>query len=75
MGISYNLIKFLTSSGSGIPGKSAYQVAVDNGYTGNTTEWLTSLKGYDGDSSGGNIDGGNPGSDFTGIIKIDAGGI
>jgi hypothetical protein len=28
-----------------ISGKSAYQVALDNGYTGTETEWLTSLKG------------------------------
>jgi hypothetical protein len=30
---------------SGTPGKSAYEVAVDNGYTGTVTQWLASLVG------------------------------
>ena len=29
----------------GEPGKSAYEIAVQNGYTGTETEWLASLKG------------------------------
>lgn len=29
----------------GVPGKSAYEVAVDNGYTGTVTAWLASLVG------------------------------
>ena len=29
----------------GINGKSAYEVALDNGYTGTESEWLISLKG------------------------------
>lgn len=33
-----------TSSGSG--GKSAYEIAVENGFVGTVTEWLESLKGY-----------------------------
>lgn len=32
----------------GDPGKSAYQIAVKNGYTGTETEWLQSLHGFDG---------------------------
>lgn len=39
---------------TGVPGqngKSAYEIAVDNGYHGSETEWLTSLKGKDGSSS------------------------
>lgn len=32
----------------GANGKSAYQIAVDNGFTGTETEWLASLKGADG---------------------------
>ena len=35
--------------GSGIAGKSAYEIAVDNGFIGTETEWLKSLKGSDGD--------------------------
>ena len=31
-----------------IPGKSAYEVAVDNGFVGTEEEWLTSLKGEQG---------------------------
>jgi hypothetical protein len=31
-------------------GKSAYQIAVDNGFTGTETQWLASLKGDKGDT-------------------------
>ncbi len=34
----------------GINGKSAYQIAVDNGYVGTELEWLESLKCKDGNS-------------------------
>lgn len=34
---------------TGADGKSAYQVAVDNGYIGTETEWLASLKGDTGE--------------------------
>ena len=34
--------------GSGTAGKSAYEIAVDNGFVGTETEWLESLKGVDG---------------------------
>lgn len=33
---------------NGADGKSAYQLAVDNGFTGTEEEWLASLKGNDG---------------------------
>lgn len=36
----------------GEDGKSAYQVAVDNGYSGTEAQWLASLKGADGVSLG-----------------------
>lgn len=51
-------------SGSGTPGadgKSAYQVAVDNGFVGTESAWLLSLIGADG---GQGIQG-NPGSDAS----------
>lgn len=35
----------------GLPGKSAYQVAVDNGFEGTEDEWLASLVGDDGKSA------------------------
>ena len=34
--------------GSGAAGKSAYEIAVDNGFVGTETEWLESLKGKQG---------------------------
>ena len=34
--------------GSGTAGKSAYEIAVDNGFVGTETEWLESLKGAEG---------------------------
>ena len=37
-----------TNGTDGQDGKSAYQIAVDNGYTGTETEWLASLKGSGG---------------------------
>ncbi len=37
---------------SGSDGKSAYQLAVDNGYSGTITEWLASLKGDSGNLNG-----------------------
>ena len=65
----------------GADGKSAYQVAVDNGFTGTEAEWLDSLKGADGvngtDGTNG-IDGtnGTDGNDGVGIenISIDTDG-
>lgn len=35
--------------GTGKDGKSAYEIAVENGYTGTVKEWLGSLKGERGD--------------------------
>lgn len=37
------------SGGGGAEGKSAYEVAVDNGFEGTEEEWLESLKGKPGD--------------------------
>ena len=37
-----------SGGGSGTAGKSAYEIAVDNGFVGTETEWLESLKGADG---------------------------
>ena len=36
--------------GAGTAGKSAYEIAVDNGFVGTETEWLESLKGEKGTS-------------------------
>ena len=40
----------LIGGGSGAAGKSAYEIAVDNGFVGTETEWLESLKGEAGRS-------------------------
>jgi hypothetical protein len=42
--------RVLEGSGGGTAGKSAYEIAVDNGFVGTETEWLESLKGPDGDN-------------------------
>lgn len=50
---------------AGIDGKSAYQIAVDEGFVGSETEWLASLKGDKGDTGakGDKGDQGLPGAD------------
>ena len=35
---------------SGADGKSAYEIALDNGFVGSQSEWLASLKGDKGDT-------------------------
>lgn len=43
----------ISGSGSGediVDGKSAYEIAVDNGFVGTEAEWLVSLKGNPGDN-------------------------
>lgn len=47
---------------AGADGRSAYEVAVDNGFSGTETEWLASLKGEKGDKG----DKGEPGAPGTG---------
>lgn len=51
--------------GGGGNGKSAYEVAVDNGFEGSEEEWLESLKGPKGDTGqpGKDGDAGPPGKD------------
>lgn len=68
----------------GDDGKSAYEVAVENGYVGSETDWLASLKGADGqDGAKGDdgdsayqvwLDAGNTGSvqDYLDSLKGDA---
>lgn len=50
---------------SGADGKSAYQIAIDNGFVGSQSEWLASLKGATGASGAPGKDGasGSPGAD------------
>lgn len=48
----------------GVDGKSAYDLAVDNGFTGTEEEWLVSLKGKDGSAGSGT------GGDFS--LSVDS---
>lgn len=58
----------------GVDGKSAYQIAVDEGFNGTVSEWLNSLKGEKGDTGAQGIQGvqgvpgvkGDPGADGFG---------
>lgn len=43
-----NIENNATEAIQGKDGKSAYEIAVENGYTGTEKEWLASLKGQDG---------------------------
>src|SRR5690606_35956089 len=50
-------ITVIQGGGSGQDGKSAYEVAVENGYAGSETDWLASLKGADGQDGTNGADG------------------
>lgn len=64
----------LRSGASGGSGKSAYDIAVDNGFDGDEKEWLESLKGKDGDNGDNGDDGddGDDGKDAPTIAKVKA---
>ena len=69
------LRKLLVNGGGGgtsTAGKSAYQIAVDNGFVGTESEWLASLKGTDGTNGINGINGlqGPPGPPGTGGSDI-----
>ncbi len=57
--------KIISESGNGINGKdgenglSAFELAVQNGFTGTLAEWLNSLKGADGINGANGVDGKN----------------
>ena len=40
-----NVVEVIYTGKQGIPGKSAYAIAVENGFSGTEEEWLLSLKG------------------------------
>lgn len=44
------MIEILKGGVPGRPGKSAYEIAVENGFVGTEQEWLESLQGEDGDA-------------------------
>lgn len=59
------LVVFLTSCSPLIRGKSAYEIAVDNGFTGTEKEWLLSLKGESGTNGTAGRDGVNFNDGYT----------
>jgi hypothetical protein len=78
------LAEALAQTGTGLPGKSAYDIAVLNGFVGTEAAWLLSLKGKDGlpgaDGAkgadglpGAKGDTGLPGADGTPGVKGDTG--
>lgn len=65
----HDLIDVAGSPGEkGDAGKSAYQIAVDNGFKGTEQEWLASLKGAKGDP-GNDGDKGDDGVSVTDIAS------
>lgn len=62
--IKEEIAKELTVGAKGEDGKSAYQIALDEGFEGSETDWLASLKGKDG-KDGINGTDGKPGKDGT----------
>lgn len=62
-------IEELKSGGTqGPPGKSAYEIAVENGFEGTEQEWLESLKGQDGKD-------GTDGKDGVSVVGATSDGI
>jgi hypothetical protein len=66
----------------GTASKSAYVIAVENGFTGTESQWLASLVGAEGAAGSdgadgapyGNIDGGKANTNFGGTITVVQGG-
>ncbi len=61
----YSKEPYFVSGSGGADGKSAYEIAVDNGFDGTEEEWLESLKGADGKDGRDGVNGtdGTNGSD------------
>src|SRR5690625_501253 len=57
---------YVSGGGAGSAGKSAYEIAVDNGFEGTEVEWLASLKGEQGPPGADGTDG----QDGKGITNI-----
>jgi len=66
-------VKTSSGGGSGMDGKSAYELAVEEGYVGTTTEWLASLKGAKGDTGAAGTHGAD-GASVTAISFIETEG-
>lgn len=79
-----NLDISVISGEQGQDGKSAYQIAVENGYIGTEQEWLASLKGHDGRDGQdgqiptieiGDVDTGDPGTNANVTISDTSTGV
>lgn len=69
------IISVVTKPGTiGKDGKSAYDIAVDNGFIGTQQEWLDSLRGED-ILDGGDMDGGSPETSAEDSVIINLGEI
>ncbi len=55
------------AEGQGADGKSAYEIAVENGFSGTQSEWLASLKGADGTNGTDGADGANGADGADGV--------
>ena len=55
--IEGNLVVFPSNSLIGVNGKSAYEIAVENGFVGTEADWLLSLQGTDGVDGVDGVDG------------------
>ncbi len=70
----YSKEPYFVGGGAGADGKSAYEIAVDNGFEGDEVSWLESLKGEQGPQGVQGLPGedgeqgpeGNPGKDGFG---------
>ena len=72
--VSYSLsvaIVNIGGGGSGGDGKSAYEIAVENGFVGTEAEWLASLKGKDGKDGENGRDGVDGKDGYTPIKGVD----
>lgn len=72
--VSYSLsvaIVNIGGGGSGGDGKSAYEIAVENGFVGTEAEWLASLKGKDGKDGINGRDGVDGKDGYTPVKGVD----
>lgn len=69
--VNFAVVNIGGGSGTGSDGKSAYQIAVENGFVGTEAEWLVSLKGADGKDGINGRDGVDGKDGYTPIKGVD----
>ena len=72
VGVAVGTKVTLSDGAPGVPGKSAYELAVAAGFIGTEAAWLTSLQGADGTNgtNGTNGTDGSDGEDGRGIVSV-----